>query len=250
MSIMNIFRQFIDIIYPPRCHICHKFLWENRVKKVQQELLFCQPCFDGFSVISSPRCPICGTPFVSETEEDHLCEDCLRKRPFYDAVGAPYLYEGNLMAIIHEFKYAGKSYLANALGPLLGSFAKGWLNRADDCLMMPVPLHSKRLRERGFNQSLHLARKVAPLLGTELDFLSLRRVRYTRPQTGLKSDERRKNVRKAFEVLEKKAVKSRTVILVDDVTTTGHTLNECARVLKRSGSEDVFGLVLARTLGV
>ena len=119
---MSIFRQFIDIIYPPRCHICQDFLWKNRVKRDQEELSFCQACFDGFSEISSPLCPICSRPFFSEIEEDHPCEDCLRKRPFYDAVGAPYLYEGDLMAAIHQFKYAGRSYLANSLGPLRTEF--------------------------------------------------------------------------------------------------------------------------------
>ena len=114
---------------------------------------------------------------------------------------------------------------------------------------MPVPLHPKKLRERGFNQSLLLARHIAAQLDVELDFLSLRRIRYTQPQTGLKRDERRKNVRKAFGLKDPKAVRGRTVLLVDDVTTTGNTLNECARLLKRSGAEDVYSAVLARTAG-
>ena len=247
---MSIFSQFIDIIYPPRCHICRKFLWENRVERDGEPIGLCQPCLDGFPEITSPFCPICGRPFPSDVEDDHLCEDCLRRRPFFEAVGAPYLYDGDIITAIHQFKFAGKSYLANTLGPLLASFAKKWLNKADGCLMMPVPLHPKRLRERGFNQSLLLARQVACRLGAELDFLTLRRVRYTRPQTGLKSDQRRKNVRRAFEIMEKRAVKGRTVLLVDDVATTGHTLNECARMLKRSGAKEVFCLVLARTSGV
>lgn len=246
---MRIFRPFIDLIYPPRCSICETFLWKNRAKKGQQELLFCKPCFDGFSEITSPLCPICGRPFASEVDEDHLCEDCLRKTPYYDAMRAAYLFEGGIMQAIHQFKYAGKSHFAKSLGPLLGSFAKEWLDKADDYLMMPVPLHPKRLRERAFNQSLLLARYVAPLLGTELDFLSLKRIRYTQPQTGLKSDERRKNVLRAFEIAERKVLKGRTVLLVDDVATTGNTLNECARTLKRAGAETVFCLTLARTSG-
>lgn len=246
---MSIFGQLIDLIYPPRCSICQEFIWKNRTKKDQEELLFCQPCFDGFTEITSPLCPICGRPFASEVEEDHLCEDCLRKKPFYDVVRAPYLYEGGLMEAIHQFKYAGKSHLVNSLGPLLTSFARRWLNKTDGYLMMPVPLHPKRLRERGFNQSLLLARYVAPPLGVELDFLSLRRIRYTQPQTGLSTNDRRKNVRRAFEVTDKKAAKGRTILLVDDVTTTGNTLNECARVLKRAGSKEVLCLTLARTSG-
>ena len=116
--------------------------------------------------------------------------------------------------------------------------------------MMPVPLHPRRLRERDFNQSLLLARYVASLLGAELDFLSLRRIRYTQPQTGLKRDERRKNVRRAFQIVDREVVKGRTILLVDDVATTGNTLNECARTLKRSGAEKVFCLTLARTSGM
>ena len=236
---MNIFSQFIDIIYPPRCHICQKFL---------NTPSFCPQCLDGFSEITSPLCPICGRPFVSGVDYDHACEDCLRKRPFYDKAAAPYLYEGILMKAIHKFKYEEKSYLADSMGPLFASFAEKWLENMDDCLVMPVPLHPKRLRERGFNQSLLLARYISKLPGRELDFLSLKRVRYTLPQTGLKSAERRKNVRRAFGVKDRRAVKGRTIILVDDVATTGNTLNECAKVLKKAGAKKIFCMVLARTV--
>ena len=244
---MNIFNKLIDLIYPPRCHICQEFLWQEGVKKDQEELPFCQTCFNDFYEITSPICPICGRPFVSGIEEDHICESCLRKWPFYNALVAPYLYDGALMAAIHQFKYAGKIYLANSLGRLLCLFAKEWLKEMEDCLMLPVPLHPKRLRERGFNQSLLLARFLTDVFDTELDFLSLRRIRYTRPQTGLQRDERRKNVRRAFELKDPHVAKGRTVILVDDVATTGNTLNECARTLKRAGAKEIFCLVLART---
>jgi len=247
---MTLLKPFIDLIYPPRCAICQEFLWKDRAQKNQEELLFCQPCFDGFSEITSPLCTVCGRPFASKVEEDHPCEDCLRKTLFYDMVRAPYLYEGGIMEAIHQFKYAGRTHLADSLGPLLAFFVNEWMDTTLECLTIPVPLYPKRLREREFNQSLLLARHVASLLGTELDFLSLRRIRYTQPQTGLRSEERRRNVRKAFEITNREAVKGRNVLLVDDVTTTGNTLNECARVLKRAGSKGVFGLVLARTSGV
>jgi ComF family protein len=246
---ITIFKAFIELIYPPRCAICQTFLGEDRAKKDEEELLFCPACFDDFSEIASPLCTVCGRPFASNVEKDHFCEDCLRRKPFYDMVRAPYLYEGAIMEAIHQFKYAGRFYLADSLGPLLASFAKYWMEATVDCLTMPVPLHPKRLRERGFNQSLLLSRHAASLIGTELDFLSLRRIRYTQPQTGLRSEERRRNVRKAFEITNEEAVKDRIVLLVDDVTTTGSTLNECARVLKRAGAEKVFGLVLASTAG-
>ena len=151
------------------------------------------------------------------------------------------------MEAIHQFKYAGKSHLAESLGPLLAAFAETWLRKMNGFLTMPVPLHPRRLRERGFNQSLLLSRHVASRLGTELDYLSLRRTIHTLPQTGLDKDQRRKNIRKAFEVIDPGPVKDRDILLVDDVATTGNTLNECARMLKRAGCERVLGLVLART---
>lgn len=151
------------------------------------------------------------------------------------------------MTAIHQCKYGRKSHLAETLGPLLATFSRTWLNHLNSPLIMPIPLHPVRLRERGFNQSLLLARFVMSALDAELDFLTLRRIRYTQPQTGLKRDERRKNVRRAFGVVDGEALEGRSIILVDDVATTGNTLNECARVLKRAGAKRVFGLVLART---
>ena len=172
----------------------------------------------------------------------------MRKPPFYHAARAAYAYDSAVMEAIHLFKYGGKSHMAAALGPLLAQYAATWLGETDALLTMPVPLHTRKLRERGFNQSVLLARHVARQLNAELDFLSLTRVRYTPPQTGLGKDERRKNVRKAFELEDPGRVRKRTVLLVDDVATTGHTLNECARVLKRAGAGCVLCLVLARTI--
>jgi len=171
----------------------------------------------------------------------------LRKRPFYEATGTPYLYEGTIMTAIHQFKYGEKSFLGAPLGALLARFAEGWVPYSTNHLTMPVPLHPKRLRERGFNQSLLLARHVARRLDTELDFLSLRRVRYTPSQMGLRKEERRKNVRGAFGLQKPEVVEGKTVLLVDDVATTGNTLSECARVLKKAGCDKVLCLVVART---
>ena len=245
---MNIFAGLIDLIYPPRCAVCQTFLWSAALSEGLKDLPFCRACLDGFVEVRSPICPACGRPYASGAQDDRWCEDCLRRRPNYDSARAPYLYEGGLMTAIHAFKYGEKSHLANPLGTLLASFARVCFIHLEGLLVIPVPLHPKRLRERGFNQSLLLARRVALPLDADLDFLSLRRVRHTKPQTGLDSDERRKNVRRAFEVIDRKTVKGRTILLVDDVATTGSTLNECARVLKRAGAVEVHALALARTL--
>ncbi len=244
---MKVLNSLIDLIYPPRCSICQAFLRDKIAPGSNRDLPFCESCFKGFTEIKSPICPLCGRHFSDGIEQDRVCEDCLRKRPSYDIARAPYLYGGALMTAIHELKYAQRIHLADSLGSLLASFAQTWIGELKGCLVMPVPLHPRRLRARGFNQSLLLARSVASKTGAELDFLSLRRTRFTKPQTELSSEERKKNVRKAFEVVKPAAAKGRTILLVDDVATTGSTLNECAKALKRAGAEGVLCLVLART---
>ena len=241
---MNPIKILIDLIYPPRCLVCGKFL-DNHASGI--EGAFCSECLGDFTPITSPHCTICGSPFVTTEGEDHPCERCLRKPPHFEAICAPYLYQGALMDAIHRFKYGPKSSYAKHLGPLLGDFAGRRVEVEKATVLMPVPLHPKKLRQRGFNQSLLLARYVAREIECKLDFLSLRRVKYTESQTGLKQDERRKNVKGAFRVVKPGVVKGQEVLLVDDVATTAHTLNECARVLLKAGAERVRCLVLART---
>lgn len=244
---MNLLRKLIKIIYPPRCPICQQFLDNGGSTDEDRGISFCPSCSQDFHRITSPLCPVCGTPFASLVQADHLCEDCLRERPCYEAAAAPYLYEGTIMRAIHQFKYRAKTLLAGPLGSILARFAEGWVEESSGLLTMPVPLHPKRLKERGFNQSLLLARHVARRLDTELDFLSLRRLKYTLPQIGLKKGERQKNVKGAFGLEDPETVRGKTVLLVDDVATTGNTLNECARILKRAGPKKVLCLTLART---
>ena len=150
------------------------------------------------------------------------------------------------MTAVHRFKYGQREDLSRTLGSLLAEFAGRWVGEPEEPVAVPVPLHPRRLRERGFNQSALLARHVARGLGAKLDLSTLRRTRYTAAQTGLGKDERRKNVRGAFLVIHPSAVKGRTVLLVDDVLTTGNTLNQCARALRRAGARRVLCLVFAR----
>lgn len=240
---MNLFTDLIDIIYPKKCHICLDFLDDEKCKLPD----ICNSCFSGLPVLTHPFCSICGVPFQSKVEEDHLCEKCIRTRPFYDELRAPYLYEDRIMEAIHRLKYSGKSYLAKSMGRLLADFLKEWISDIDGMIMIPVPLHKRKLRQRGFNQSVLLVRSTAGILGMETDYFTLRRIRYTETQTGLTLEERRKNVKGAFEVTDNGNLKGKSVILVDDVATTGNTMNECASVLKKAGCERVLGLTLART---
>jgi len=152
------------------------------------------------------------------------------------------------MESIQRFKYNSETHLTSSLGGLLSNFAREWIPNPKDFLIVPVPLHRSRLRERGFNQSLLLARVLSSDLGTPLDYLSLIRKRNTRAQTGLKKEERKKNVKDAFSITYPLIIKNKKIILVDDVFTTGYTLNECSRTLKKSGATTIICLTLARTL--
>lgn len=239
---MNPFSSLLDIIYPPRCHICMDFLNKSEVTPP-----ICDTCSQGFKEISHPYCSICGIPFISKAGEDHLCGKCLLKKPHYDEIRAPYLYEGPIMDAIQRIKYSGRSYIANSLGLLLGEYARTWLDNAEEMILLPVPLHIKRMRRRGFNQSMILSKKINETLHANLDFITLERTRNTATQTGLKFKERLKNVKGAFEVINNLKIRGKDIILVDDVATTGNTINECARVLKKAGCKRVYGLVLART---
>jgi len=155
-------------------------------------------------------------------------------------------YESVLLETIHALKYRREIPAGVVLGNLLSSYARDSLPVNNYDLIIPVPLHKKRLRQRGFNQSLHLARAVARDYSLPLDFQSLRRRIHTNPQIGLGRTEREVNVRGAFEVVRKGEIEDSRILLIDDVYTTGSTIRECARILMDSGSRSVGAATLAR----
>ncbi|HIJ20388.1 MAG TPA: ComF family protein, partial [Deltaproteobacteria bacterium] len=137
--------------------------------------------------------------------------------------------------------------LAKSMGPLLGRFAQDWLGEASaGFLVIPVPLHPGKLRERGYNQSLLLARHTAEKLRAELDYLSLRKIKKTIPQTGLGKKQRQQNVKNAFKLENENRIRERNILLVDDVSTTGNTLNACSKILRKGGANRIFCVTLAR----
>lgn len=229
-----------DVIFPPRCITCDTILEEH------SPLPFCPQCTAGIRYIRSPLCPRCGIPFTTPEREDRLCGECLvTQRPFAiaRAVG---LYEDTLLTAIHLFKYRGRIGIGKILGNIMADFAVGIWDMKVFSMIMPVPLHRKRLRERGFNQAVILARRIAKRFSLPLDFLTLRREFFTEPQVGLGYEERSVNVRGAFTVRKAERTTGKRILLVDDVYTTGSTLTECARTLLDAGADSVAVLTLAR----
>jgi ComF family protein len=149
---------------------------------------------------------------------------------------------------IHRFKYQGASRLAKPLGTFLAEYEDSEFPFSEFELILSVPLHPRRLRQRGFNQSLLLARCVSRAHSIPLDFASLQRTRHTEPQTQLSGPERQKNIRGAFEVRRAGAIAEKHILLIDDVFTTGSTVQECAKVLLKAGAKQVDVLTLAKAM--
>ncbi len=231
-----------DLIFPPKCIQCGVLL------KISRAHSFCRDCFSEITFIRSPICPCCGRPIQSEAEEDHLCGQCIASEPCFSVARAVGIYEKVLLEAIHRFKYKRDFKVGNALGKLMAFYTFPLFEPRSYDLIMPVPLHRKRLRQRGFNQAVILAKEIAGHYGLELETAVLKRRKHTLPQFDLGRSERGQNVKDAFEVRRKDKLEGRRVLLVDDVYTTGSTIRECARTLMEAGAEEIAVLTLARTL--
>ena len=242
------FDWLIDWLYPPRCRAC-----AGRIDGRDSEY-FCAPCWQQIQPVVHPLCNVCGRPFPDASGDDHTCGVCLERPPRFVAARAWVCYpredlaEHPLRQVVQKYKYGRKVSLGKPLGRLLARGCREFLGACQADLIVPVPLHAKRLRWRGFNQSLLLAKQVGGFYGLPVDPFILRRGKETPPQTQLPEDERRRNVRGAFALHPDKSVKGKTVLLVDDVYTSGATVNECSRTLKRGGAKEVYVLTLARAV--
>ena len=200
--------------------------------------LLCPSCAASLPRLTAERCPLCALP----TPGANICGACLKHVPHFDATQAVFRYEFPLDRLIQSLKYAHRLASADFLGRELARLPVPF--RPD--LILPVPLAPARLAERGFNQALELARPLARLLGVSLEISHVHRRRDTAPQASLPWKERKRNIRHAFEC--EFDLNGKTVLVVDDVMTTGATLDELARTLKAHGAARVENYVLARAL--
>jgi ComF family protein len=229
-------KAILDFFLPGFCLFCQDPLTPGA------ESLACPRCLGEIDLIPPPYCSCCGAPFRGAVGLEHLCQECLTNPPPFARARAVAFYEGRVLQAIHRLKYQRQLIYGKFLGQLLAaSPSRQWVAAAD--LLVPVPLHPRRLRWRGFNQAVLLAQAFPDIpLGRDI----LVRRRPTLPQLKLSPEERRTNVKGAFLVPEPAAVAGKTVLLVDDVYTTGATAKECARALKRAGAGQVEVLTVAR----
>jgi len=231
-------KGLIDLFFPPLCLLCHAPRGES------PDLYLCNRCLDGCLPLTSPCCPRCALPFATIGGGDHVCGECLLHPPDFAWTVAAGLYEETLRHAIHRFKFDGSLALDCSLARLLDT---AWQRTAPDWtpdLLVPVPLHPRRLGQRTYNQALLIARELGRSRQLPVDAYLLLRVLPTVAQAGLTARERHRNLLGAFALT--RPLSGERILLVDDVMTTGTTARICATALRAGGAGEVGLAVLAR----
>ena len=231
-------RLLVDAVLPPRCLACGE--------AVDEPDALCGRCWAGMVFFAPPWCARCGLPFPHPMGEGALCGECARQRPAWDRARAVLRYDKNSRPLVLSLKHGDRTHMAGAFGRWMRRAGAELLDGAD--LIVPVPLHWTRLFQRRFNQSALLAHAIRKAGGPPVAPDWLVRRRRTPSQGHLGPLARARNVRGAFALKKGRSVRGRRVVIIDDVLTTGATVEECARVLRRGGAEFVGVLTLARAL--
>ncbi len=241
--------RILDWLYPNRCGVCHRFCDDA----------ICQDCKSKWTLVTLPYCLWCGKPFEPHAKTSPLCGACLQGRYKFDYARSAVVYEGVGRETVHAFKFNRRPRLAQPMGELMAEVMRCALSGESGLLpspwqrpsmLVPVPLYPKTQRLRGYNQAELLAKVVGQILHIPVETKILVQTRPMKPQATLGEKERWENVKGAFEVTGPELVKGQIVVIVDDVMTTGATLNECAKALKRAGARQVYCLTFARTVSV
>lgn len=233
-------QQTLNLFFPPVCAACQK--------PVREAHALCHSCFNAVRFTSAPACGRCGHPFEYAAGDDALCGSCLDELPVYEKGWSCFGYDEHTRYLLTRLKFRDRTDLAPLLGRLMVSHGAPVIDGME--LVVPVPLHRRRLLKRRYNQSLLLARKVAKAKGISLLPDALVRLRHTAPQTGLSRAERQSNVARAFAVAAQHEahIRGKKILLIDDVMTTGATLSACAKALQKAGADTVHILTAARRL--
>jgi competence protein ComFC len=235
---LNALRGIISLLYPPACGIC--------AAEVDADKYLCPDCEAKLPRIKPPFCSKCSEPFQGTITNHFECANCAHRALYFVNAVSAFRSRGMVRRIILQFKYGGQIHLRHLVASWL--FAALEDDRLRDQmfdLIVPVPLHPARERERGFNQAALLAELLSPRMSIQVRQI-LERVRYTTTQTAFDRTERMENLRGAFRLRRNVDLRQLRVLLVDDVLTTGSTLSECARVLRKSGACSVHAATAAR----
>lgn len=235
--IKNITQQFLHLVMPPTCISCRDIV------EIQGQL--CGGCWGQVQFIGKHKCHCCGVPFAFDMGDKAFCNHCSAEKPLFKKVRAVCKYTSIGKRLAANLKFHDRTHLAKSMAQMMFNAGGEVLKTAD--IIAPIPLHRRRKFFRKYNQSALLAEALTKH-ATKAEYMPnlLKRVRATTPQTRLNYKERKENVFAAFELLKNTQIEGKTILLIDDVMTTGATMNACAKALREGGAKQVNGLVFAR----
>ena len=233
---------FVTLFFPYRCCLCRSYTGNHAV---------CIKCWSNVVFIISPFCAVCSKPFFNPILNDYadtlICTECQEKTLYFKKCLSLGIYQDYLKNIIQLFKFHNQPYIGKFLGTKLASLINNNHEFLDADIIIPVPLQKMREKKRGYNQSLILAQALSRCVQIPISKNCLKRQGNRPPQSNLSMKERKLNVRGHFLVTNQKQITKKRILLIDDVFTTGSTLNECARVLRHAGATEILAITLART---
>ncbi len=232
-------KPMIDFALPPRCPVCGA--------TVEADNRFCLSCWQQLDFLVKPWCAACGLPLAFDGPDDSLCVKCLIDPPVHDGVRAVVRYNDQSSLIAMRLKYGTRLGLARLIAEHLQKFVSEF---SDNAIIVPVPLHRSRLWSRGFNQSVLIGRELSRSSGIGMNYDVICRRKATPPLRGMTGKQRRRTVEAAFTVGDNlsSAISGKSVLLVDDVYTSGSTSSACARLLKTAGAKQVLVFCWARVI--
>lgn len=233
------FTWFLDILYPYRCPAC---------KKIVNSSGFCELCWKSLIFIEEPCCFVCGKPIDTTVSKGLICAECLKVRYYFDRSFSVFVYNDTIAKSIFEFKFYQKLFLGKFFTNFLYNKIKNFDEKID--FIIGVPMHYKKLIQRGYNQSVILAVELSKKLNIPHINNLIIKIKDTKAQVKLNSKTRKVNLRHAFKLNNKykSLIKNKNILIVDDVFTTGSTINECSKILKNDACVNrVFAITIAKT---
>jgi len=237
----NLYQEFLEFFFPPFCLSC-----EERLSRGDE--FFCSVCYRAFEPIPLPLCDVCGAPLGNRVIEKRYCPQCPTRPVYFDQARAPLLYHGPVVQGILALKFRYQIELAEFFARILVYYLNMELKTGVFDAIIPVPLHFRRYVHRGYNQAGQIGKELSRYTGVPLWENLVRRTRHTSPQTRLEHSRRFQNVEGAFELVYPEPIKGKHILLLDDVYTTGSTLNACAKALREGGIGKITALAVCRAI--
>ncbi len=242
----NLSGELWNLFFPKRCELCFFALSHDEISGL------CEECKSSISPDDAPSCFVCGKPIDGSLRAAGIirCGECRVKPPPVEMTVFAFRYEGSARKLIHRFKFNGRAGLATTIiAPMLCAKLQRGVKMDEVDMIIPVPLHHKRLLKRGFNQSYLLAREIGTTFSISVSADVIYRKTYTSAQFSKTRAQRKANVRNIFKLRKPSTIKSKRILLVDDIMTTGATMFEASGVLKKGGAKSVVCAIAARTAG-